>query len=171
MSNLSSKKVQDIYSLYEGMYQKEEILTEEQVNELIAIEWYNALVEEGIIDGELITENAAANPGFWGKLGNAITSGGPKIMNALRKVTGFGLGKDVGGKRRIVTAGAGTATAIDPQKAAQQVGGVAQGTATATRGAVTGALDALSQKQKEKEAAASDPRAYIDPSTGTIKYR
>lgn len=167
MSDLSSKKVQDIHALYEGIYQKEETLTEEQSNELLAIEWYNALVEGGIIDGELITENPGTNPGLWTKLGNAIQSGGPKVMRFLRKTTGFGLGKDVGQKRRIITTGAGTATAIDPEKAAQQVGGAIKGTSTVLQGAVRGGIDAAT---KEKEEAKSNPKAYIDPATGTIKY-
>lgn len=171
MSNLSSKKVQDIHALYEGMYQKEETLTEQQVSELIAIEWYNALVEGGIIDGEIITENAAANPNLWTRLGNAIMTGGPKVMRVLQRVTGFGL-KNAGNKRRIVTAGAGTATAIDPQKAAQQVGGAVTGTANVVRGAVKGGWDAATgnNSNREKEEAASNPKAYIDPATGTIKY-
>ena len=167
MSDLSSKKVQDIHALYEGMYQKEETLTEEQVSELIAIEWYNALVEGGIIDGEIITENAAANPGMWTKIGDSITKGGPRVMNFLRKVTGFGLGAGTGGKRRALTVGGATAAAIDPQKAAQQVSGAVTGTANVLQGAVKGGIDAAT---KEKEEAASNPKAYIDPATGTIKY-
>lgn len=57
MSNLSSNQIQQIKSLYESIYQEEEKeLSQEEVCDILAIEIYNALVEEGLLEGEIITE-------------------------------------------------------------------------------------------------------------------
>ena len=168
MANLSSKLVQDINSLYEGIYS--EVLTEEKQNELLMVEWYNSLVEEGYIVGDKIEEayeQETLNE-VWGKIAGAVTKYGPKVMNTLRKVTGFGLGQAAGGKRRIITTGAGTATALAPQRAAEIVGGTISGTARAVKGGVEGAYQGVTQ---QRPSGTSPQNAYIDPQTGTIKYR
>lgn len=83
MSNLSSSQVQKIQSLYEGIYQKEEKeLSQEEVCDILAIEIYNALVEEGLLDGEIITENSLVE----GK----VRKGVEILGNVLKQVTGFG---------------------------------------------------------------------------------
>lgn len=174
MSNLSSKLVRDINSLYESIYTTE-VLTEERQNELLMIEWYNSLVEEGYINGGKIEENCEQETlnEVWGKIAGAVTKYGPKVMQGLRKLTGFGLGKAAGGKRRIITTGAGTATALDPQRAAEIAGGTVSGAAKVGHGAIKGGLEAATKpKPKEKtEQPTQTQRAYIDPETGTIKYR
>ena len=175
MSNLSSKLVRDINSLYESIYSTE-VLTEEKQNELLMIEWYNSLVEEGYIAGGKIDENCEQETlnEVWGKIAGAVTKYGPKVMQGLRKVTGFGLGQAAGGKRRIVTTGAGTATALDPQRAAEIVGGTVSGAAKVGQGAIKGGIEAAKKPKQSAEPAAQPTqtqRAYIDPETGTIKYR
>ena len=71
MSNLSSKKVQDIQSLYESIYQEvqegAETISEEDFCNILAIEICNALIKEGLLEGEVITETTIKE----GKLGTA----------------------------------------------------------------------------------------------------
>ena len=171
MSNLSSKLVRDINSLYESIYS--EVLTEEKQNELLMIEWYNSLVEEGYIDGDKIEENYEQEilNEIWSKVAGAVTKYGPKVMQGFRKLTGFGLGASSGGKRRIVTTGAGTATALDPQRAAEIVGGTVTGAAKVGHGALKGGIEAATKPKEKTEQPTQTQRAYIDPGTGTIKYR
>jgi hypothetical protein len=168
MANLSSKLVRDINSLYEGIYS--EVLTEEKQNELLMIEWYNSLVEEGYIDGNKIEEKYEQETlnEVWSKVAGAVTKYGPKVMQGLRNVTGFGLGPTAGGKRKILTTGAGTATALDPQRASEIVGGTISGTARAVKGGVEGAYRGVTQQPQQQQPTGT---AYIDPQTGTIKYR
>jgi len=167
MANLSSKLVRDINSLYEGIYS--EVLTEEKQNELLMIEWYNSLVEEGYIDGDKIEETYEQKTlnEVWSKIAGAVTKYGPKVMDTLRKVTGFGLGQAAGGKRRIVTTGAGTATVLDPPQAREIVGGTISGTARAVKGGAEGAYRGVTQQPQQQRPTGT---AYIDPQTGTIKY-
>lgn len=184
MSELSGKQVKSMKEAYASIYSNvnEEVseeVSEENENEALMLEWYNALVEEGYIDGSKIEENCeeeSLNEGIWSGIAGATTKYGPKVMQTLRKVTGFGL-KNSGNKRRILTTGAGTATALDPKKAAQVVGGTATKTAEVVRGAAKGGYEAAVGKEKEKEKKESEVkkpgggRAYIDPATGTIKYQ
>lgn len=172
MSNLSSKLVRDINSLYESIYSTE-VLTEEKQNELLMIEWYNSLVEEGYIAGGKIDENCEQETlnEVWGKIAGAVTKYGPKVMQGLRKLTGFGLGPTAGGKRKILTTGAGTATALDPQRAAEIVGGTVTGAAKVGHGALKGGIEAATKPKEKTEQPTQTQRAYIDPETGTIKYR
>ena len=150
MSYSQSKQVSHMASLYESIYT--ESLNEEKQNQLLMVEWYNAMIKEGLIKGSLI-ENGIINENLnlSAKIGQAITNLGPKVFPLLRKITGFGLGPGVGGKRKGLTIGAGTATAIDPQKAANQVSGAATGTATAInragRAAMGQAVPATQQGQ------------------------
>ena len=130
MSYSQSKQVSHMASLYESIYA--ESLNEEKQNQLLMVEWYNAMIKEGLIKGSLI-ENGIINENMnlFAKIGQAITNQGPKVLPVLRKITGFGLGPGVGGKRKALTVGAGTVTATDPQKSANQVSGAVTGTATA----------------------------------------
>lgn len=138
MSNLSSKQVQDIKSLYESIYA--EVLTEEQKDQILFVEWYNSLVEEGLIEGNVITKNELLDEGVWDKLGQGVAKYGPKAMDLLKKagskLTGFGLGQGAGGKRRIATSVIGGATVTNPEKALD----IASRTASGVGGAVTGAV-------------------------------
>ena len=138
MSYSQSKQVSHMASLYESIYT--ESLNEEQQNQLLMVEWYNAMIKEGLIKGSLI-ENGIINENLnlSAKIGQAFTNLGPKVFPALRKITGFGLGPGVGGKRKALTVGAGTVTATDPQKAANQVSGAVTGTATGINRAVRAA--------------------------------
>ena len=164
MSYLSSKQVHDINSLYESIYS--EVLSEEKQNQLFMMEWYNAMIAEGLIDGDTIDEEGILDENLWVKAGQAIQKYGPKAMELARKVTGFGLGQGVGGKRKALTIGAGTATAIDPQKAAQQVSGAVTGTANVLQGAVKGGIEAATKKKPEQ----SQPSLGLTPE-GTIRVR
>lgn len=140
MSNLSSQQVQEIKSLYESIYT--EVLTEEKQNELLMIEWYNCLVEEGLIENnsdELLDE------GKWEQLGKAVTTYGPKVLGALKQVTGYGtkpttkLGTVVRTGQQIATPTVGLnlgATDTKPGIRDRIVGGVVQGTTGAVKGFV-----------------------------------
>jgi len=82
MSNLSPSQIQKIQSLYEGIYQREEKeLSQEEVCDILAIEIYNGLVEEGLLDGEIITENSVVE--------GRLMTGIKMIGNVLKQVTGF----------------------------------------------------------------------------------
>lgn len=164
MSYLSSKQVHDINSLYESIYS--EVLSEEKQNQLFMMEWYNAMIAEGLIDGDTIDEEGILDENLWVKAGQAIQKYGPKAMELARKVTGFGLGQGAGGKRRIITTGAGTVAATDPEKAAQQVGGAVTGTANVLQGAVKGGIEAATKKKPEQ----SQPSLGLTPE-GTIRVR
>jgi hypothetical protein len=149
MSYLSSKQVHDISSLYESIYS--EVLSEEKQNQLFMMEWYNAMIAEGLIEGDIVDEEDILNENLWAKAGQAIQKYGPKAMELARKVTGFGLGQGAGGKRRIITTGAGTATALDPQKAADIVTGTVSGAANVVSGAVKGGIEAGTRKKPEQQ--------------------
>lgn len=75
MSYSSSKQVSHMASLYESIYSQ--VLTEEQEIKLSIIECYNALLNEGIIDGDLIQNNIALDEGktteFLKLLGRGLT--------------------------------------------------------------------------------------------------
>ena len=62
MSELSGKQVKSMKEAYASIYSNvnEEVseeVSEENENESLMLEWYNALVEEGYIDGSKIEEN------------------------------------------------------------------------------------------------------------------
>ena len=89
MSN-NSKQAQDLRYLYESIYS--ESLVEDE-DELSMIEWYNALVEEGLIGGDLI-QNGILSENTFAKIGAAVTKYGPRVFNAaktaFKQVTGAG---------------------------------------------------------------------------------
>jgi hypothetical protein len=166
MSYLSSKQVRDINSLYESIYS--EVLSEEEQNNLLGIYFYNTLVEDGLIDGEKINESCDQESlnEVWTRIAGAVTKYGPKVMQGLRKLTGFGLGQGSGGKRRIITTGAGTATALDPQRAAEIVGGTVSGAANVASGAIKGGVEAATKDKKKPEQ--PQPNLDLTPQ-GTIR--
>lgn len=130
MSNLSSSQVKKIQSLYEGIYQKEEELSQEDVCDILAIEIYNALVEEGLLDGEIITENSV--------LEGKLMTGLKMIGNVLKQVTGIGT-KPTTKVGKVVRTGQTLATgaaAIQPVRTANIVTGAVTG---AVKGAYSGA--------------------------------
>lgn len=168
MSYLSSKQMHDINSLYESIYS--EVLSEEKQNQLFMMEWYNAMVVEGLIDGNIADEESILDENLWVRAGQAIQKYGPKAMELARKVTGFGLGQGAGGKRRIVTTGAGTVAATDPEKAARQVGGVVTGTTTALSRAGQAAMGQAVPAANDKKKAEQESSLGLTPQ-GTIRVR
>ena len=137
--------MRDINSLYESIYS--EVLTEEQHNELLMIEWYNIMVKEGLIEGDIIDNRQLLDEGIWDKLGQGVAKYGPKAVEFLKKagsnITGFGLGKDVGQKRRLATGIVGGATITNPEKAADIALRTGSGIAGATTGAVQGGIEGV----------------------------
>lgn len=131
MSNLSPSQIRKIQSLYEGIYQREEKeLSQEEVCDILAIEIYNGLVEEGLLDGEIITENSVVE--------GRLMTGIKMIGNVLKQVTGFRtkptteLGKKVRLAQMVGTGAISGASVANPE-APQRI----LNTAT---GAVTGAV-------------------------------
>jgi hypothetical protein len=134
MSN-NSRQTQDLRYLYETIYS--ESLVEDE-NDLLMIEWYNSLVEEGLINGDLI-ENGILSEGVWDKAGAALSKYGPRAFNAaktvFKQVTGVGtkpttkLGTSVRGGQQLTT-GAVTAS----PDARERISGAA-------KGAVQGAMN------------------------------
>lgn len=124
----SAKQIKEIQYLYESIYMQN--LTENQKNELLMVELYNALVEEGFIDGYII-EDGILYEGVSVKVAKAIEKYGPMVGRTLQRFTGFGLGQSAGGKRRIITTGAGTAAVLDPEKARERAGDIFRGTVSA----------------------------------------
>jgi hypothetical protein len=172
MFHLSSKQVKDINLLYESIYT--EVLTEENQNDLLGIYLYNALVEEGLISGEKIDESYEGETlnEVWGKIAGAVSKYGPKVMQTMRNITGFGLGKAAGGKRRIITTGAGTATALDPQKAADVAGQAATTTASTIQGAVKGGIEGATGRKDERKSPPQSPQPGLELTPqGTIRVR
>ena len=140
MSSLSPKQVGEIKSLYESIYESKEEeslieeaifeVTEDQIRESVRIDIDETLKEYGDTlteeEYELVEEVLLENL----KKLKQSTSMLNKIKNIGSKITGFGLGKNLGGKRRITTAVAGTATALDPSKVVNfghGVGGAVKG--------------------------------------------
>jgi len=128
MGNLSSKQVQDIQSLYEGIYQdNQETISEEDFCDILAIEICNALIKEGLLEGEVITETSLVE----GRVMTALKTAG----KVLRQVTGVGTkptttaGQVVRGAQQLGTGAAifnpdvrdrllraGTAAVVEPVK-------------------------------------------------------
>lgn len=140
MSNLSSSQVQKIQSLYEGIYQKEEKeLTQEEVCDILAIEIYNALVEEGLLEGEIITETNIKE----GKLGKVWDVFKRVVGPVVKQVTGFKtkptteLGAKVRQGQKLATAAVTGASVVKPE-VPQRILNTATGTVT---GAVKGGYE------------------------------
>jgi len=131
MSN-NSKQAQDLRYLYESIYS--ESLVEDE-DELSMIEWYNALVEEGLIGGDLI-QNGILSENTFAKIGAAVTKYGPRVFNAaktaFKQVTGVGtkpttrLGTAVRGGQQLTT-GAVVASPDARERIAGAATGAVQG--------------------------------------------
>jgi hypothetical protein len=131
MSN-NSKQAQDLRYLYESIYS--ESLVEDE-DELSMIEWYNALVEEGLIGGDLI-QNGILSENTFAKIGAAVTKYGPRVFNAaktaFKQVTGVGtkpttrLGTSVRGGQQLTT-GAVVASPDARERIAGAATGAVQG--------------------------------------------
>ena len=145
--------MRDINSLYESIYS--EVLTEEQHNELLMIEWYNIMVEEGLIEGNIINSRELLDEGIWDKLGQGVAKYGPKAVELAKKagskITGFGLGQSAGGKRRVATSIIGGATVTNPEKAADIVLKTGSGISGAVTGAVKGGIEGVKQGGLKKD--------------------
>lgn len=165
MSSLSPKQVSEIKSLYESIYEPKEEeslieeaifeVTDDQIRESVKIDIDETLKEYGDTlteeEYELVEEVLLEVV----KKIKKTTSILNKIKNIGSKITGFGLGKNLGGKRRLTTAVAGTATVLDPSKAVNlghAIGG-------ALKGAFTGAMRGY-KDEKIKTIQRSDGSTY-----------
>jgi len=135
MSNLSPSQIRKIQSLYEGIYQREEKeLSQEEVCDILAIEIYNALVEEGLLEGEIVTETTIKE----GKVGKAWDVFKRVVGPVVKQVTGFGtkpttaLGTKVRLGQKVGT-GAVTGASFANQEVPQRI-------LNTVTGAVTGAV-------------------------------
>jgi hypothetical protein len=132
MSRLTTNEIRNLMEAYHEVYSPQN-LTEEEQNNLFMIEFYNALVEEGFIDGEIIEElnEEQILENAWTRIAGAVQKYGPKIVPLIKKITGFGLGPGVGGKRKAIAAGSVGSTIAGPEEAAKNVSGAVTGTASA----------------------------------------
>jgi len=163
MYRLTETGIKNLMEAYREVYYPQK-LTEEEQNQLFMIEWCNAMIVEGLIDGDVVDEEGILDENVWARAGQAVQKYGPKAMELARKVTGFGLGPSSGGKRRIITTGTGTVVANDPKKASQQVSGAVTGTASAVnRGVKAASGQAVPAAETEQQ-----PRLGLTPQ-GTIK--
>jgi hypothetical protein len=126
MYNSSTKQVRDIQALYEGIYQKEEEqnLSEEDICDILAIQICNALIEGGLLEGEIITEDSIIE----GKLESAIKLAG----NVIKQVTGLqtkptsNLGRAIR-QLQVLTTGASIANQDVPKKILSTIQGAIKG--------------------------------------------
>lgn len=187
MDNLSSKQMRDIGFLYESIYQEKqetaEIITEEDFCHILAIEICNALIEEGLLEGEVITETTIKE----GKLGTAWRIASDVVKPVIKQVTGLGtnpktrLGKNV---RDLQKVGFGAALS-QPVRTWNTVTGALKGAFTGAVGGATqptggGPIDATQRAiraaQGESVPAAPDKRKQDKPNLdltpeGTIRVR
>lgn len=165
MSSLSPKQVGEIKSLYESIYEpkKEESLIEEaifeatddQIRESIRIDIDETLKEYGdtlteeeykLVEEVLLEVVKKAKQGV-----NIIN----KIKNIGSKITGFGLGQKLGGKRRLTTVGATVASTLNPKQTVD----VGHGIGGSIKGAFTGFMRGL-KGEKIKTIQKSDGTTY-----------
>ena len=164
MSSLSPKQVGEIKSLYESIYEPKEEeslieeaifeVTEDQIRESVRIDIDETLKEYGdtLTEEEYeLVEEVLLEVVKKLKQSTSILN---KIQNIGSKITGFGL-KNAGNKRRIVTTAAGTASALDPQKAVN----FGHGIGGAIKGAFTGAMRGY-KGEKIKTIEKSDKSTY-----------
>lgn len=165
-SNLSSNSVKEIKYLYESIYEKDtkQSLTEEHLNNILAIELYNALIEDGFIEGNPITEENIREEDFQLQLEGVrswIVSQAPKLWdlgkNIFKQTTGLGTKPVTTAGRRVrdlqkVTIGA---LAANPE-ARSRVGG-------AISGAAQGAWQGLTKKPQEEPSLQQRVNAFMNP--------
>jgi hypothetical protein len=147
MDNLSAKQIRHIRSLYENIYQEKqetvEIITEEDFCDILSIEICNALIEAGLIEGEIITETTIKE-GRLGKVWDAIKG---VVKPVFKQVTGFGtkpttaLGTKVRTGQKVGT-GALVGASVSNPEVPQRILNTATGTVT---GAVKGGYQGATQ--------------------------
>lgn len=141
MDNLSPKQLRQIESLYENIYRKQqetietaETITEEDFCDILSIEICNALIEAGLLEGEIITETTIKE----GRLGQAWKAIKGVVGPVIKQVTGFGtkpttaLGTKVRQGQKLTTAAVTGASVVKPE--------VPQRILNTATGAVTGAV-------------------------------
>jgi hypothetical protein len=193
MDNLSLKQIQQIESLYENIYQEKqetaettETITEEDFCDILSIEICNALIEAGLLEGEIITETTIKE----GKLAAAWNVIKGIVKPVVKQVTGFGtkpttaLGAKVRQGQKLATAAVTGASIVKPE-VPQRILNTATGTVTgavkggyegATRptggGPITAADRAIRAAKGEAVPAASDKKPNLDLTPqGTIRIR
>lgn len=166
MRNLSSKQVQHIQSLYEGIYQEvqetTETISEEDFCDILSIEICNALIKEGLLEGEIITETTIKE----GKLGTAWNVASGLIKPVIKQVTGLGTKPTTAVGQRLrdlqkVAVGGGLL--YNPEKALNVVTGAVKGafggaTQPTGGGPIDAAGRAIQAAQGEAVPASSDRR-------------
>jgi hypothetical protein len=177
MSEFSGKNVKDLKEAYASIYSEtetEEVLSEEEIIESFAREIANEILshlnEEGLLkegldiqEGILDTPIKSVLGGLWGKV----------VRPVIKQTTGMGTQPKTKAGRVVRAA----QTATVPATVVANPGGARDMAVGAVKGAVTGALsgaDKAQQEREKKEAEVKKPgggRAYIDPTTGTIKYQ
>jgi len=176
MGNLSSKQVLDIQSLYEGIYQdgQESIenISEEDFCDILAIEICNALIEEGLLEGEVISETTIKE----GKLTSAVKSAWGVIKPVIKQVTGIGT-KPTTRVGRVIRTGQTLATGaavVQPERtlniATGTVGGAVKGayqgaTKPTGGGPIDAAGRAIKAAQGQAVPAADDRRRNSNGTT------
>jgi hypothetical protein len=142
--NQSPKEIKNIANLYTSIYTNKDVLDEElQELKLFMIEWYNSLVEKGLVKGQYFGEEVLLDEGFW----DQVATKGPKVVKAvgqvLKQVTGYGTKP---------TTRLGTAVRIGQQSATPLVAFDAGGTRTRLqRGVEAGVKKAMEDPEKKKE--------------------
>jgi len=142
--NQSPKEIKNIANLYTSIYTNKDVLDEElQELKLFMIEWYNILVEKGLVKGQYFGEEVLLDEGFW----DQVATKGPKVVKAvgqvLKQVTGYGTKP---------TTRLGTAVRIGQQSATPLVAFDAGGTRTRLqRGVEAGVKKAMEDPEKKKE--------------------
>ena len=190
MDNLSPKQMRQIESLYENIYQERqettETITEEDFCDILSIEICNALIEAGLLEGEIITETTIKE----GKLRAAWNAISGVIKPVIKQVTGFGtkpttaLGTKVRLGQKVGT-GALVGASISNREVPQRILNTATGTVTgavkggyqgATQpvggGPITAADRAIRAAKGEAVPATSDNNPKLDlDSKGKIRIR
>jgi len=193
MDNLSPKQLRQIESLYENIYRKQqetietaETITEEDFCDILSIEICNALIEAGLLEGEIITETTIKE----GRLGQAWKAIKGVVGPVIKQVTGFGtkpttaLGTKVRQGQKLTTAAVTGASVVKPE-VPQRILNTATGAVTgavkggyqgATRplggGPITAADRAIRAAKGEAVPAASDKKPSLDLTPqGTIRVR
>jgi len=154
MHNLSSKQICDHHRLYENIY-KEQPSIEDEFDNILAIKLYNALIEDGLITGDLITEDNIDENLITRALAKA-----PKVLDVVKsvakQVTGVGTkpttktGQVVRDLQKVTTG----VVAANPEARGRLVGGVT--------GAVQGAYQGVT-KQPEGPSIGDRIKAFQNP--------
>jgi hypothetical protein len=152
--NQSPKEIRNIANLYGSIYTNKDVLDEEiQELKLFMIEWYNSLVENGLVKGEYFDEEVLLDEDIWSQ----IATKGPKVVNTaikvLKQATGYGTKP---------TTKLGTAVRIGQQAATPLLVTDAGGVRTRLqRGTVAGVNAAMKDPKPKPYADSFDPYDVI----------